>query len=65
MIFIDFHAFWAWIFAAGMVQPAAPIETFARFQLPAIIDSLMLAAGRLVGWLAGWLVDWLAGWLAG
>jgi hypothetical protein len=34
-----------------MGQPAAPIETFARFQLPAIIDSFMLAAA----WLAGWL----------
>ena len=34
-------------------------KTFAHFQLPAIIDSLMLAAG----WLAGWLVGCLAGWL--
>ncbi len=38
-------------------QPAAPVETFARFQLPALIDSLMLAAG----WLAGWLAVWPAG----
>ena len=42
-----------------MKRPVAPIESFARFQLAAIIDSLMLAAG----WLAGWLVGWLAGWL--
>jgi hypothetical protein len=30
----------------------APKETFARSQLPAIIDSSMLAVG-LAGWLAG------------
>ena len=56
-----------------MAGPAAPIETFARLLLPAIIDSSMLAgwlADCLTGWLAGgWLAsslaDWLAGWLAG
>ena len=42
-----------------MARPAGPLESFARFQLPALIDSSMLA-----GWLAGWLVGWLAGWLA-
>ena len=40
-----------------MARPAGPLESFARFQLPALIDSSMLA-----GWLAGWLVGWLAGW---
>ena len=35
-----------------MIQ-LAPIETFARLQLSAIVDSLMLAAGLLAGWLAG------------
>ena len=65
--FHGFHRF-SWIlmvfrwsggreFAGLKIQPAALIETFARFQLPAIIDSLMLAAGWLVGWLAG--DDWL------
>ena len=51
---------------AAMQQPTAPIETSARIQLPAIIDSVMLAAGCLAGWLVGWLAGWLAGgWLAG
>ena len=48
-----------------MKQPAAPIETFARIKLPAIIDSFMLVAGLLAGWLPGWLAGWLAGWLVG
>ena len=48
------------------VQRAASRETFARFQLPAITDSFMLAAGWLAGWLVGcWLAAWLAGWPAG
>ena len=34
------------------IQLVAPIETLARFQLLAIIDSLMLAGGWLAGWLA-------------
>ena len=50
----------------------APKETFARFQLAAIIDSSDLAA-RLAGWvgwpagLAGWLACWLTTgcWLGG
>ena len=36
MISIDFHGCLAWVFENGMQQPAAAIETFARFQLPAI-----------------------------
>ena len=69
--FIDFREF-LWFFVdlvaeslpacAGLkAQPAAPTEIFARFQLPAIIDSLMLVAGWPAGWLAGWVAgdDWL------
>ena len=37
------------VWGDAMEQPAAPTGTFARFRLPAIIDSFMLAAG----WLAG------------
>ena len=61
-----------------MKQLASLIETFARFQLRAIIDAWTLAgclaagcwllAGWLagwLGWLAGWLAVWLAGWQAG
>ena len=61
------------------MQPAAPMETFARIQLPAIVDSSMLAAGWLLSAsflfmdfhkllpsiydAGGWLAGWLAGWL--
>ena len=33
MIFIDFHGFLAWVFENGKRQLAAPIESFARFQV--------------------------------
>ena len=64
--FYDFYAF-PWICFHKVVKiwdypkrgAAACRETSARLQLPAIIDSLMLAAGRLA-WLAGWLAGWLA-----
>ena len=54
----------SWMLHQRKKRPAAPIETFARFQLPVIFESLMLAAGWLAGWLASWLTGWLAGWLA-
>ena len=39
------------------VGPVALIETFARFQLAATIDSSVhLADGWPAGWLAGWLL---------
>ena len=56
----------SWVLGGDKTQPAAPLETFARFQLAAIIDSLMLVA---VGWLAGWMTGCLTerkmdnGWL--
>ena len=51
-------------------QPVAPIESFTRFQLAAIIDSSTYRiwrglAGLLAGWLAGLLTGCLllaAGW---
>ena len=59
---MDFHGFPSMSAYNGKIGPAAPIEAFARFQLPAIIDSLMLAAGWLAaGWLAMigcYLVEW-------
>ena len=43
----------------------APIESFTRFQLAAIIDSSIHRFIGSGGW-AGWAgLDWLAGWLAG
>ena len=61
VMFLDFGRTWD----HAMGAPAAPIEIFARFQQPAIIDSLMLAAGWLPGRLAGWLGLTAAGWILG
>ena len=60
MISMDLDDLGAWIPNGLKRGPAPPIETFAAFQLLAIVDSLMLA-----GWLAGWLTERKmgAGWL--
>ena len=49
-----------------LLPDAVPKEFFARFQLVAIIVSLIHRCWRL-GWAAaglGWLAGWMAGWLA-
>ena len=60
--------FGAWVPKNGKGRAVAPIESFTRFQLAAIIDFHRYSIYRIwrLGWLAGWAgCAWLglAGWL--
>ena len=57
------HGFHGLLVGSLCKRDAAPNGTFALFQLAAIIDSSVVAAGWLASWPAGWLAGRLA-WLA-